>query len=240
MPEIIVKIGRFYPHWAIKVGEVWYEIRGPKLDKNKENKININRGNMAKSGAGAFGGEIVGTTDKTDIEISCWYEQWVSKNPDYHLLKDNCQKFAFDCMVWLTKNNYKFDHRVDAGNINTGQFWASGGFAVAQKGNAIAAIVLGQFHYSNYLLNAKIKVGQFSGQVVAGPGAGVFVDTTVVDLSVSFGNVIGIHTGLNVNTGIGIRNGDAELHLLGFGGKIGVDGVEFNTPIGGLNMCSVM
>ena len=50
----------------------------------------------------------------------------------------------------------------------------------------------------------------------------------------------GIHVGWNANTGIGIRNGNAEAQFFGFGGKIGVDGVEINTPYFGFNICSVM
>ena len=44
----------------------------------------------------------------------------------------------------------------------------------------------------------------------------------------------------NVNTGLGVRNGNAELRVLGFGGKIGADGLEINTPLGGANACSMM
>ena len=68
----------------------------------------------------------------------------------------------------------------------------------------------------------------------------MFVDATVADAQASVGNWIGGHVGLNANTGVGARNGNLEAHVLGFGGKIGADGVEINTPIGGVNACSVM
>ncbi len=54
------------------------------------------------------------------------------------------------------------------------------------------------------------------------------------------GNVVGAHFEPNVNTGVGARNGNLEAHLLGFGGKVGADGVEINTPIGGVNACALM
>ena len=249
MPERIVKLGRkliappspVAHHWAIQVEGIWYEIAS-KMEGKGKNKINRNFGNVAASGAGSYGGEIVGKTDKTNSKIDLWLEQWVARNPDYDFLKDNCQKFAYEFMIWLTDNNYKLDHRVDAGNIDTvdRQFWATDGFAAAEDGNAIASYGLGQGHCSKGPLNVKAKVGQFSGQAVAGPGFGAFADATVVDASVSYGNVVGAHAGLNANTGIGVRNGNAEAHFLGFGGKIGADGVEINTPIGGVNACSVM
>ena len=34
---------------------------------------------------------------------------------------------------------------------------------------------------------------------------------------------VGVHADLNVNTGAGVRGGNLDVHLLGFGGKIGAD-----------------
>ena len=46
-----------------------------------------------------------------------------------------------------------------------------------------------------------------------------------------------MHADINLNTGLGVRNGNVELHLLGFGGKVGTDGIEINTPwYGGYNV----
>ena len=44
-----------------------------------------------------------------------------------------------------------------------------------------------------------------------------------------------------MNTGVGARNGNVELHLFGFGMKVGVDGLEINTPwIGGYNIGAII
>ena len=46
-----------------------------------------------------------------------------------------------------------------------------------------------------------------------------------------------LHTDINLNTGVGARNGNIELHILGFGFKIGADGLEINTPwVGAYNL----
>ena len=46
-----------------------------------------------------------------------------------------------------------------------------------------------------------------------------------------------VHADINLNTGLGVRNGNVELHILGFGGKFGTDGIEINTPwYGGSNL----
>lgn len=69
----------------------------------------------------------------------------------------------------------------------------------------------------------------------------MFADVIVADTAVSLsGNLIGARNGFNANTGIGARNGNLEAHILGFGGKVGADGVEVNTPSFGVNACSIM
>ena len=46
-----------------------------------------------------------------------------------------------------------------------------------------------------------------------------------------------LHADININTGIGARNGNLEFHILGFGAKFGTDGLELNTPwFGGYNI----
>ena len=148
-------------------------------------------------------------------------------------------------MVWLTDHNYLCDHRVDAGNINT--FVLRNGLP---SRSSIAASKGGNFIYhknsgNNNMtavgpFNKKTKGANITAQAVAGPGLGVFLDVSHSDTSVNVGNLIGLHIGLNANTGIGIRNGNLEAHLAGFGGKVGADGIEINTPVGGMNMCSLM
>ena len=114
-------------------------------------------------------------------------------------------------------------------------------FSTAACGNAIANYALSQKHGSAGPFNLKNEVLNLTLQAVCGAGVGVFVDAIVVDTSVSLGgNLIGARNGFNVNTGLGARNGNIEAHLLGFGGKIGADGVEVNVPSFGFNACSVM
>ena len=53
-------------------------------------------------------------------------------------------------------------------------------------------------------------------------------------MEASFGNIVGLHVDYNLNTGIGTRNGNIEAHLLGLGARAGADGLDVNTPIGGV------
>ena len=50
---------------------------------------------------------------------------------------------------------------------------------------------------------------------------------------------VGVSGGLNADTGIGFRGGNFDAHLLGFGVKVGADGLAVDTPVVGAN-CSVM
>ena len=52
-------------------------------------------------------------------------------------------------------------------------------------------------------------------------------------LEASLGNLIGFHIDYNLNTGVGARNGNFEIHLLGFGGRVGGDGLDVDTFMGG-------
>ena len=242
----VVKLGRkaLVPplayHWAIQVGEKWYEI-APMTETKDGNKINTNYGEVAASTAGILGGSIVGETEKTDQEIDKWNKDWLAEYPEYDLITDNCQKYAVELLVWLTDNKYRLDCNLDAANLDqtlTGdKFWTNDGFALEYDGTAIASYIAGQNHDSVGPFVAKTTVGQFTAEAVLGPGFGAFADATFIEGEVSAGKVIGLRVGLNVNTGIGIRGGNAELHVLGFGGKVGADGLEANTPVVGAHIC---
>ena len=80
-PQRNVKIGRIMLspivayHWAIKIGDTWYEIGGGhKSVKNSKNEIVRSHGHNAKSSAGQLGGELVGVTTKSDDEIDNWID----------------------------------------------------------------------------------------------------------------------------------------------------------------------
>ena len=228
-------------HWAIQVDNHWYEI-SPKNKSCNTNKITRNYGEVAGSGAGSLGGEIVGVTRKTDDEIDKWNEAWLLRNPEYNVMSDNCQKYCIELMIWLTDNNYRCEHRANAAVLETAdrKMFAVDGFATAKGGNAIASFGVARTTLNGGPASVAATLGQINLQAVMGPGVGLFADASLARLEASFGNIVGLHADLNVNTGVGIRNGNVDAHLLGFGGKIGADGVEINTPVGGVNLCSLM
>ena len=73
------------------------------MSKKKECRIVKTFGAVAKSGAGSFGGEIVGKTRKTDAEIDSFIDNWVSNNPTYNVIFVNCQKFAIETRMTTSR-----------------------------------------------------------------------------------------------------------------------------------------
>jgi hypothetical protein len=74
---------------------------------------------------------------------------------------------------------------------------------------------------------------------VAGAGFGAWAGASLGRAEVNLGPVVGIHVEPNLNTGVGVRDGNLDVHVLGFGARVGADGLEINTPLGGVNACIV-
>ena len=50
------------------------------------------------------------------------------------------------------------------------------------------------------------------------------------------GAKVGVMVDPNINTGVGLKQGDFEVKVLGFGGAIGKHGVGISTPLGGVGV----
>jgi hypothetical protein len=152
-----IKLGRksagvLAKHWAIKVGDTWYELAGKGAnvgngdgDSDVPNVVIQGKGLAAPSGAGSLGGQIVGETTKSDDDINKFITEWLARNPDYGVLDDNCQKFAYEFVVFLTGGaNFRLPHRFDAALAANAV--APGGFAIndSDSGIAIARIGTGE------------------------------------------------------------------------------------------------
>ena len=66
------------------------------------------------------------------------------------------------------------------------------------------------------------------------PGYGIWKELSAGRAELGFPGLGSIHLDLNINTGIGMRDGNISAHLIGFGFRIGADGVEIDTPIVGI------
>ena len=244
-----VKLGRkkiadgLAHHWAGAVGKdeswTWYEVALPENQSKgrKGTKIVKNAGRTAISGAGYFGGEIVGKTTKTDAQIEDFIAGYQRSNPDYDLWSTNCQQFAVQLIRYLTDDNYRLTHLPEAAENERS---VGDPIFVAHNGQAFAAAHVVKIDGTVGPLSGELTFLNVEAEAIAGPGFGAWADAEVVKLEADLGPVAGAHVGLNANTGAGVRGGNLDVHLLGFGGKVGADGVAIDTPIGGVRACSIM
>merc|ERR1719187_2689002 len=238
-----VKLGRtplkqwhFLHHWAVKVGDTWYEIAGAaKGDSDQRNVIRKHTGYSSSMGAGSFGGETVGKTEKTDEEIERFNANWLRDNPNYDFTAENCQAYAIAFMRWLTNNNYRLKHEPDAADLESNDKNSIHGFACANEGQAYAGFCGAEGTKSSGVFSGKATFLSAEAEAIAGPGLGAWVDASVCNLEGSIGPVGG-HVGINFDTGAGIRGGNLDVHLGGWGGKVGADGIAVDTPLGGVKV----
>ena len=251
MAQRYVKLGRRLldvtvgHSWAVQVEDYvtcassedlcgyWYEIGGADDGgcENSSNMVNKSYGSQAQSGAGALGGELVGKTYKTDDQIGAFVDNWLNENPTYDITNANCQKFAIQFIAWLTDNNFKLPHGLDAGTIPDLDKYTR--VAVAHGGQAFAAIGAEKRVQKRGLLRSAMRGPYVEAEAIAGPGLGAWANASAARLETNFGNVAQVHLDASLNTGAGIRGGNLDVHLLGFGGRVGTDGLEINTPLAG-------
>lgn len=226
-------------HWAVKVGNTWYEVPGAsKGDKNKKNEIMRGYGQAAPSGALPLGGGLVGSTTKSQAEIDEFIQKWEHDNPYYDLYSTNCQKFAKDFVDFLCGSYAKFPVAMEAGMRK--HVHGPMGFAVAANGTAVAEATTGRAEGQYGIAHATAEGCNAGAMALCGEeGFGAFSKASVGRAEAGIG-AVGVHLDLNVNTGVGFRNGNVEASVLGFGFKAGGGhGIELDTPIGGAK-CNIM
>ena len=184
-------------------------------------------------------GDMIPWTDEAE---TAWIKEWIMNNSMYTVEGDNCQKFAYELIVWLTDGVFTVPHRFDVAKALSvkGKF---GGFSAYKGGSRIDRYGSGDQRVALAPFGIRYRWTEFQSQIIfspCNPGLGVFGDASIMRLEVSLGNIIGLHIDYNINSGLGVRNGNFEAHFLGFGGKLGGDGIEINTPVGGANACSIM
>ena len=84
-----------------------------------------------------------------------------------------------------------------------------------------------------------MTVASVEAEAIAGNGFGAWANASLFRGGQIGAGPVGITPDLNVNTGIGVRGGNLDVHLLGFGTKVGADGVTIDTPLGGAK-CAIM
>jgi len=209
-------------HWIVTVGEFKYQAG---------NVGGMNRADITAANPSRAGSSKIGMTDRTDAQIAAFIEVWNTElggSMRYDLLGNSCQTFGTWLVRWLCEGDGKLPNQ--------------GGVTQFMDGN-------------NYVLSAGVgevacasadgAKAALSGPAVGyqgGKDKGAWVQAEVFKADAGFDTPLG-HVGANIcpnaNTGVGMRNGNAEAAVLGWGGKVGKDGVGVRSPLGGVD-CSIM
>lgn len=223
-------------HWAIKVGDTWYEVASKKETVNG-NRINPSEGHCSRGGCNpAFGG-LVGNSSKSKADIEQFNSAWCRRNPTYHVQGDNCQKFATELAEFLCDGRANLP-RMEGGNGGHGVGPRAN--AAASGGTAIAEVTTGRTYIQRGPSHASAEGPSASAKALCGKeGFGAFTGASAGRAEVGLGP-LGVHIEPNINTGIGYHKGNAEISVLGFGVKSGAGGLlQINTPLGGAK-CTIM
>jgi len=230
-------------HWAIKVGDYWYEVDGASKE-TKGGQITINGGGKDRgflgppyqsqyySRNGAETNRLITTTSKSDADVEEFNRQWLRRNPIYGITDSNCQKYVYELADYLADDGRVNLPIPEGGQVNIAN--GPGGFVSASE---------------DYLVCSG-SAGKWSGACniaaeIEGPSAGIsvgnhpdcrgaMVKASVVRVEDRIGPVRA-HAGLNFDTGVGVHDGDVHFKFLGFGASVGSSGVGISIPFLGLN-----
>lgn len=231
--------GGFYMHWAVRVGKIsmtWYEMQsrrnGRKRMKGGASVIAIKEGDTASSGT--TGAVVIGSTTRTQDEINAFCEDWTEKHPTYSYFTINCQTFAHNFVEFLCGDNHAPLPPMEAGKKTRAvgcHFWPSirsGG--VVAKGGAI-----GRVEVQHGPLKAAAAGPAGSATAVSPKGKGLFggYKASLFEAEAGIHRVASIRIRPNVDSEIGVKDGQFHLSLLGLGFSIGIrGGISVRTPLG--------
>mmetsp|Transcript_58522 Transcript_58522/g.164080 ORF Transcript_58522/g.164080 Transcript_58522/m.164080 type:complete len:243 (+) Transcript_58522:70-798(+) len=239
----LVVLGRkilapFASHWALKVGGVWYELMGAsKKDDNAKNEVSRRRGSKCSElGASPSLGGVVGTTHESEAEIASFIESWLGQHPIYNLMTCNCQMFVKDLADFVCEGHARLP-MMDSGLRDHGGGSDSWSLAATCKSVARASVGRSEIQHGIFKFQAEGPNAGVEAIARNDEGFGVFADASLARVSGHIGPV-GVRFEPNLNTGYGVRSGNFEANALGFGIKLGQDGIGVQSPIMGAE-CAV-
>jgi hypothetical protein len=226
-------------HWAVWVDDNCYEVeRDTTTGGAGSNTINGNINGAAKNRDKEGSLTLSGTTLKTDQQIEEENQRWIREHPRYDLLGANCQKYSQDMIHFLVGGSYEppcplpqagmstwlsttaASHHAESKGVTSSK-WTSGRvgavwriFGFDAEGPKIARGSSVEYFYGNY--------GPYFEAALFRLEAKVFVFRARIEL--------------NVNSGLGFRDGQLQIKMAGLGLSMGSNGVGVSTPLGGVGL----
>jgi len=226
-------------HWAVKIGSAWYELAGAGKDGTGDpNNIVVSYGIVSKGGARKVCR--VGTTYKDDEDISNFNDKWLKWHPKYDFMSTNCQLYAQDLVVFCCGGSVVWPNEMRVQSSAPTQHCSDAVVYARKKGkeSVTAGARLGEMKFNSGIWGARVAGPKISAEAGSCDTLGAFVDLEHSRFEANVGCVKGA-LAPNINTGFGIRDGNAEATLLGTGIALGEDGFKVKTPLFEVG-CSVM
>jgi len=214
-------------HWLVCIGDYHYQ-SGATHTEGKTNPIN--EASIHDRVAGVLGessgSKLIGYTNKSDKQLKSFVDQWnrpgQKGSQAYCLVSNSCQHFAKD-----------FSREACDGQCSLPESF--GGRMVLEPGKRVDV----SFGTGELLAARKGGVDAH----LSGPGIGVSGDRNkgvkvkaeLFNNSVQLG-AVGANVSPNLNTGAGYDGRNVEASFLGLGGKVGADGLNIATPLGGITL----
>lgn len=207
-------------HWIVTAGDYMYQA-------GESDGMNVAMRGLESSSR--VGRTRVGRTSKTDEEIWDFVETWNDEgggDRPYRLITNSCQTFAVSLVHFLCNGEGRLPH-------------AGGRHLAIGKNHFVVAAGVGEVACASFG-GAKVSLSAPALGVQGIKGKGLFVQAEIWKAELSADTPlgrIGMSWGLNANTGAGIRDDGVEASILGFGAKVGKDGVGLQTPVNGADCC---
>lgn len=177
----------------------------------------------------------VGYTYKTTTEIDAWNTDWQRRNPDYFFSEANCQKYVKEFCEWACEGRAKLP-RMEIG---------VSAYAVGPTSQAVAAdnrargdASFGRCDAQIGLLGVAAEGPAANADAICGrQGFGAMADASLGHAEGKVG-VFKAEVGVSVKTGAKVADGNLEASFLGFGFKIGQNGIHGHNPLFGFGIGS--
>lgn len=236
------KISDWIPaeHWAVKVGNTWYEIAGAgKSGKGQRNIVRVSYGGDKSKGGAVIVGCSVGTTERDDEDIESFNDRWLKKHPTYKALWGNCQIYARELVTYCCGLSVAWpkgliiQSSAPTGSARMDTYFRSD----TNRGNA--GLGFTTFEGSVGPLSGRVggpRVGYQVSSDEKDPGIFVDIEACRAEANLTYAKAA---FAPNVSTGIGIRNNNFEASFCGTGIGVGEDGLKLKTPLFEATVCSI-
>jgi len=167
--------------------------------------------NGEAKGLGRCFEEIVGVNHMSSGKILRFCQEYVQKTPRYTFHSTNCQKFAIELIKFATRNRHSRLPPVCGSTVYT---YATRPSAHAREGEGKASVGRCEARGAYFGVQADGPAASFSVK------NGAMLDAKAGSAGLQVLNAQ-VEVGLQLRTGMAVKNGSFELNLLGFGLKLG-------------------